>query len=85
VKEYLGWIRHFWASMYAISHIWGVWPGHGPKIAILKPCDIEQLPKNVFNFHGYVLVITDRDKSKGLNGGRDRKAARFLRKRILAG
>ncbi|RBA11859.1 hypothetical protein FPRO05_14175 [Fusarium proliferatum] len=36
------------------------------------------LPKNVFVFDGQVVLITDRDKSKGLNGKQGRKVARFL-------
>ncbi|RKK31201.1 hypothetical protein BFJ66_g15949 [Fusarium oxysporum f. sp. cepae] len=47
-----------------------------------ETCNIEQLPKNIFVFDGQVVIITDRDKSKGLNGGTgDRRVARFLHER----
>ncbi|KLP12887.1 Uncharacterized protein LW94_14400 [Fusarium fujikuroi] len=79
VMEYLGWLKSFRTKMYPATHIWGGQPGRGPEIATLKHCDIEQLPKNIFVFDGQVVIITDRDKSKGLNGGTGgRKVARFL-------
>ena len=42
----------------------------------MKHCDTEQLQKNIFVFDGQVLIIIDRDKSRGITGGR--KVARFL-------
>jgi hypothetical protein len=69
--------------MYPATHIWGGQPGRGPEIATLKHCDTEQLPKNIFVFDGQVVIITDRDKSKGLSGGTGgRKVARFLPERL---
>jgi hypothetical protein len=52
-------------------------------MATLKHCDMEQLPKNIFVFDGQVVIITDRDKSKGLSGGTgSHKVARFLPERL---
>ncbi|EXK24343.1 hypothetical protein FOMG_18921 [Fusarium oxysporum f. sp. melonis 26406] len=83
VVEYLGWLKLFRTKMYPATHIWGGQPGRGPEIATLKHCDIEQLPKNIFVFDGQVVIITDRDKSKGLSGGTGgRKVARFLPERL---
>jgi hypothetical protein len=83
VVEYLGWLKSFRTKMYPATHIWGGQPGRGPEIATLKHCDIEQLPKNIFVFDGQVVIITDRDKSKGLSGGTGgRKVARFLPERL---
>ncbi|KAF4342471.1 hypothetical protein FBEOM_3588 [Fusarium beomiforme] len=83
VIEYLGWLKSFRTKMYPATHIWGGQPGRGPEIATLKHCDIEQLPKNIFVFDGQVVIITDRDKSKGLSGGTGgRKVARFLPERL---
>ncbi|KAG8664052.1 uncharacterized protein FPOAC1_014119 [Fusarium poae] len=62
MDEYLGWLRQFRSSMFPVVH----------------HCDTDQLPKNVFVFDGQVVLITDRDKSKGLNGKQGRKVARFL-------
>ncbi|RBA11843.1 hypothetical protein FPRO05_14159 [Fusarium proliferatum] len=78
VEEYLGWLRQFRSSMFPVVHVWGGQPGRGPEVSTLKHCDTEQLPKNVFVFDGQVVLITDRDKSKGLNGKQGRKVARFL-------
>ncbi|KAJ9413909.1 hypothetical protein QL093DRAFT_2594845 [Fusarium oxysporum] len=64
IEEYLGWLRQFRSSMFPVVHVWGGQPG--------------ELPKNVFVFDGQVVLITDRDKSKGLNGKQGRKVARFL-------
>jgi hypothetical protein len=47
-------------------------------VSTLKHRNNEQLPKNVFVFDGQVVLITDRDKSKGLNGKQGRKVAHFL-------
>jgi hypothetical protein len=83
VVEYLGWLKSFRTKIYPAAHIWGGQPGRGPEIATLKHCDIEQLPKNIFVFDGQVVIITDRDKSKGLGGGTGgRKVARFLPERL---
>ncbi|KAJ0124103.1 Uncharacterized protein HZ326_31482, partial [Fusarium oxysporum f. sp. albedinis] len=83
VVEYLSWLKSFRTKMYPATHIWGGQPGRGPEIATLKHCDIEQLPKNIFVFDGQVVIITDRDKSKGLSGGTGgRKVARFLPERL---
>ncbi|KAG7408575.1 hypothetical protein Forpe1208_v012130 [Fusarium oxysporum f. sp. rapae] len=83
VIEYLGWLKLFRTKMYPATHIWGGQPGRGPEVATLKHCDIEQLPKNIFVFDGQVVIITDRDKSKGLSGGTGgRKVARFLPERL---
>ncbi|PCD25888.1 hypothetical protein AU210_012322 [Fusarium oxysporum f. sp. radicis-cucumerinum] len=78
MEEYLGWLRQFRSSMFPVVHVWGGQPGRGPEVSTLKHCDTEQLPKNVFVFDGQVVLITDRDKSKGLNGKQGRKIARFL-------
>ncbi|OBS17295.1 hypothetical protein FPOA_12210 [Fusarium poae] len=79
MDEYLGWLRQFRSSMFPVVHVWGGQPGRGPEVSTLKHCDTDQLPKNVFVFDGQVVVlITDRDKSKGLNGKQGRKVARFL-------
>ncbi|KAL7755614.1 hypothetical protein ACKLNR_014141 [Fusarium oxysporum f. sp. zingiberi] len=78
IEEYLGWLRQFRSSMFPVVHVWGGQPGRGPEVSTLKHCDTEQLPKNVFVFDGQVVLITDRDKSKGLNGKQGRKVARFL-------
>ncbi|KAK2925351.1 hypothetical protein FoTM2_015631 [Fusarium oxysporum f. sp. vasinfectum] len=78
IEEYLGWLRQFRSSMFPVAHVWGGQPGRGPEVSTLKHCDTEQLPKNVFVFDGQVVLITDRDKSKGLNGKQGRKVARFL-------
>jgi hypothetical protein len=81
--EYLGWLKSFRTKMYPATHIWGGQPGRGPEIATLKHCDTEQLPKNICVFDGQVVIITDRDKSKGLSGGTGgRKVARFLPERL---
>jgi hypothetical protein len=69
VLEYLNWLKSFRTKLYPAVHIWGGQPGRGPEIATLKHCDMEQLPKNIFVFDGQVVIITDRDKSQGLNGG----------------
>ncbi|KAF6517699.1 hypothetical protein HZS61_003260 [Fusarium oxysporum f. sp. conglutinans] len=83
IMEYLGWLKLFRTKIYPATHIWGGQPGRGPEIATLKHCDIEQLPKNIFVFDGQVVIITDRDKSKGLSGGTGgRKVARFLPERL---
>ncbi|KAK4074907.1 hypothetical protein Purlil1_12838 [Purpureocillium lilacinum] len=68
----------FRSSLMAAVHVWGGQPGRGPEVTTLKHCDIEQLPKNIFVFDGQVMLVTDRDKSKGLKGGVGRKVARFL-------
>ncbi|PNP83695.1 hypothetical protein FNYG_02966 [Fusarium nygamai] len=78
MEEYLGWLRQFRSSMFPVVHVWGGQPGRGPEVSTLKHCDTEQLPKNVFVFDGQVVLITDRDKSKGLNGKQGRKVPRFL-------
>ncbi|KAM0079685.1 hypothetical protein ACKRZS_008175, partial [Fusarium odoratissimum] len=78
IEEYLGWLRQFRSSMFPVVHVWGGQPGRGLEVSTLKHCDTEQLPKNVFVFDGQVVLITDRDKSKGLNGKQGRKVARFL-------
>ncbi|KAG7408486.1 hypothetical protein Forpe1208_v012075 [Fusarium oxysporum f. sp. rapae] len=78
IEEYLGWLRQFRSSMFPVVHVWGGQPGRGPEVSTLKHCDTEQLPKNMFVFNGQVVLITDRDKSKGLNGKQGRKVARFL-------
>jgi hypothetical protein len=54
--------------MFPVVYIWGGQPGRGPEVLMLKHCDTEQLLKNVFIFNRQVVLITDRDKSKGLNG-----------------
>ncbi|KAM0540363.1 hypothetical protein ACHAO7_011272 [Fusarium culmorum] len=82
VMEYLNWLKSFRTKLYPATHIWGGQPGRGSEIATLKHCDMEQLPKNIV-FDGQVVIITDRDKSKGLNGGTGgRKVARFLPERL---
>ncbi|KAF4420589.1 ATP-dependent DNA helicase PIF1, partial [Fusarium austroafricanum] len=83
MEEYLGWLRQFRSSMFPVVHVWGGQPGRGPEVSTLKHCDTEQLPKNVFVFDGQVVLITDQDKSKGLNGKQGRKIGRQIKGLIV--
>ncbi|KAH7159264.1 hypothetical protein DER46DRAFT_507730, partial [Fusarium sp. MPI-SDFR-AT-0072] len=80
IEEYLGWLRQFQLSMFPVMHVQGGQPRRGPEVSTLKHCDTKQLPKNIFIFDRQVVLITDWDKSKGLNGKQGRKVARFLPK-----
>jgi hypothetical protein len=77
VEEFIVQLKQFKASFIGAKHIWLGQPGRGPEITTAKHCDIEELPKNVFIFDGQVMLVTDRDKSKGTSG-RGRLVARFL-------
>ncbi|KAH6873647.1 hypothetical protein B0T10DRAFT_466179 [Thelonectria olida] len=43
-------------------------PSRDPEVPTLKHCDTGQLPKNILVFYGQVMLIADRDKSKGCRG-----------------
>ncbi|KAK5988588.1 hypothetical protein PT974_10072 [Cladobotryum mycophilum] len=77
VEEYISDLEQFKSRSIAAVHIWAGQPGRGPEMTTIKHCDTEELQKNMFIFDGQMMLVTDRDKSRGING-RGRVVARFL-------